>query len=660
MYTDIKNMSKLLWKPDNKVIENANITKFIKYINNKHKLNITDYYELYDFSVNELDRFWEAIWEYSNIVHSVKYDSIVTDADKFPPITKWFAGAELNFAENLLRYRDDNIAILFKSETDEEIKISYKELYNRVSKVYNSLKSFGIKKGDRIAGYMPNIPETIIAMLATTALGAVWSSCGAELGADAALDRLGQIEPRILFTVDAYPYKGRQFDLLAKVREVANNISSIEKTVVLNYMNDSAEISEINNSILWNVFESDISRIEFTQVDFEHPLYIMFSSGTTGKPKCMVQSVGGVLINHLKELILHTDVKRDDTLFYISSPSWMMWNWMTSGLATGLTLALYDGNPLYPDWKAVWKFIDEYNITIFGCSASYLHYLKSIGARPNKEFELNALREISQTGSALSDEGFDFVYQDIKSNLHFNSISGGTDINGCFAAGVPILPVYSGQLQVRALGMRVNAFDDGLNPVFDQQGELVCELASPSMPIYFWKDDDNKKYNNAYFNFYKGKKVWRHGDYIEIYSKTGGVTFYGRSDSVLKPSGVRIGTAEIYNVVEEISGIADSLAIGQQYDNDQRIILFVTLTEGNQLDDNLKDRIKSELRNKASPRHVPSLILKAPDIPYTFSGKKVESAITNIIHGRDVSNEGAMRNPECLKFYRAISDELNS
>lgn len=646
-------MSKLLWSPPEKTVKNANITNFMEFVNAKYSNNLKDYNSLYEFSISQPSKFWESVWKFTGIIHSKNYNTIVNDIEKFPPHTKWFPGAELNFAENLLRFQDENIALIYKMETGIVGKISYKELYSRVSKVYKALRDLGIKSNDRVAGYMPNIPETIIAMLATTALGAIWSSCGAELGADAALDRLGQIEPKIIFTVDAYPYKGKKFEQINKVIDVANKIPSIEKVVVLDYMETNPDISKIKHLIFWRDFISkEEVDVEFAQLPFEHPVYIMFSSGTTGKPKCMVQSAGGVLINHLKELVLHTDTKRDDILFYVSSPSWMMWNWMTSGLAVGMTLALFDGNPLHPDWKTIWEFIDSEKITIFGCSASYIHYLKSISATPGKNYKLQSLRQISQTGSALSDEGFDYVYEEIKHDLHFNSISGGTDINGCFAAGVPILPVYAGQLQARALGMKVKSYNLEGKEDFDIHGELICEMASPSMPIYFWNDENNEKYTNAYFNYYD-KKVWRHGDYIEIFSSTGGVKFYGRSDAVLKPSGVRIGTAEIYSIVEELDEVIDSLAIGQQYENDQRVVLFVTLI--GELTPNLEKKIRSELRMKASPRHVPAIILQAPDIPYTFSGKKVESAITNILHGRDVTNEGAMRNPECLKYYKDIT-----
>lgn len=651
-------MKKLLWKPSDDRIEQANITKFIEFVNQKYGLAIKDYRELHSWSVTDIENFWAAIWDFVGIIHSKPYEKVVENLKDFPPKTQWFTGARLNFAENLLRYDDDQNAFVFKREDSPVRRMTFAELKEEVRLLHLSLKELGIQPGDRIVGYMPNTIETVIAMLAATSLGAVWASCGAELGADAALDRLGQVEPKVLFTADAYIYKGKTFDLLEKATKVAEGCNSIQKVVVLPYVSDRLKLPS-DQYVEWGEFvHGKEGNLEFVQLPFSHPLFIMFSSGTTGKPKCMVQSAGGVLINHMKELVLHTDLKRDDTIFYITSPSWMMWNWLVSSLAVGATVGLYDGNPMYPSWKVIFEFIQDENITIFGCSASYIHALIKLGARPGKEFDLSALREISQTGSALSEEGFDFVYSEIKQDLHFNSISGGTDINGCFAAGSPTLPVYQGELQALALGMNVKAYDYDMNPIFDEQGELVCETPSPSMPIYFWNDPDNEKYHKAYFDFFKGKKVWRHGDYVLIHKDTGGITFYGRSDAVLKPSGVRIGTAEIYNIVEEMPEIVDSLAIGRNVEGDQEILLFVQLAQGVELTEELKKKIRENLRTRASPRHVPSRIIATPDIPYTFSGKKVESAVTNIINGRPVTNRGALRNPESLDFYEEFGKSL--
>jgi acetoacetyl-CoA synthetase len=504
---------------------------------------------------------------------------------------------------------------------------------------------------------MPNMIETAIAMLAATSLGATWSSCATDIGPAAAIERLGQIEPKVMITADGYYYKGKAFDTLEHAAEVARGIPSLQNVIVVSYTHQMPDIAQIPNAVHYEDFLSKEEHMEihFEQVPFDHPLYIMFSSGTTGKPKCLVQGMG-VLVNHLKELLLHTDLKRSDRIFYITSCSWMMWNWLLSSLAVGATIVLYDGNPNYPDPGAMWKLIQEEQITIFGCSASYLHFLKKEEFSPRNIYDLSSLREISQTGSPLSVEGFEYVYREIKSDLHFNSISGGTDINGCFAAGSPILPVYPGELQSAALGMKIKAYDEKGNPVYDDQGELVCEAPAPSMPLYFWNDPDGSKYHSAYFDVYPG--VWRHGDYIMIHSDTGGVTFYGRSDAVLKPSGVRIGTAEIYAQMEKLPEVADSLAVGQNYQDDQRVILFVKLAAGFTLTDELREKIRKTLRENASPRHVPALILETPDIPYTLNMKKVESAVTNIINWRAVSNKDALINPGSLVYYEEILPKL--
>lgn len=652
-------MGKLLWKPSEELIRKANITRFIEFVNKKYGLKIDSYAQLYDWSVENIPDFWAAMWEFGEVIASRGYDKVVDDLSKFPG-AKWFVGARLNFAENLLRYRDNHTAFIFRGENRKSARMTYAELYAQVGRLANSMRKMGIRPGDRVVAYMPNLMETAIAMLAATSIGATWASCGAELGAPAALDRLGQIEPKVLFTADGYWYKGKTFNTLPKAEKVAKEIPSLEKVVVVSYVQEKPDISNIPNAVNYKDFLSpeEQTEIKFEQLPPDHPLYIMFSSGTTGKPKCMVQGAAGVLVNHLKELLLHTDLKREDTIMYITSPSWMMWNWLLSSLAVGATIVLYDGNPNYPDPGAMWKLIQDEKITIFGCSASYINYLRSLGIKPGKEYDLSSLREISQTGSPLSAEGFEYVYEAIKKDLHFNSISGGTDINGCFAAGSPILPVYAGELQSRALGMKVKAYDEKGNPVVDRQGELVCEAPSPSMPIYFWNDPHNERYLNTYFRFYPNKNVWRHGDYIMIHSDTGGVTFYGRSDAVLKPSGVRIGTAEIYNIVEKLPEVADSLAVGQNWKGDQRIILFVKLASGYSLTEELKNKIRRSLRENASPRHVPALIMEAPDIPYTFNMKKVEVAVTNIINGKPVLNRDALANPESLDYFEKILPKL--
>jgi acetoacetyl-CoA synthetase len=651
-------MKKPLWTPSPDRIKNANITTFIKFVNQKYGKSFKTYHELYEWSVNSIPDFWAAMWDFAEIKASKRYDQVVDDLTKFPG-AKWFPGARLNFAENLLRYRDNRLAFIFKGETQKSAQMTYAELYRNVSRLAKSLREIGVVPGDRVAGYMPNLMETAIAMLAATSIGAVWSSCATDIGAQAALDRLGQIEPKILFTVDGYFYKGKSFSTLGNAAEVAKAIPSLMKVVVTSYAGNEPDLGDIPHAVHYEDFVAKGKEppLQFEQLPFDHPVFIMFSSGTTGKPKCMVQGAGGILINHLKELILHTDLKREDRIFYITTCSWMMWNWLLSSLGVGATIVLYDGNPNYPDAEAMWKLAQDEKITIFGLSASYVNYLRSERIRPGKTYDLSSLREISQTGSPLSPEGFEYVYQEVKNDLHFNSISGGTDINGCFAIGSPILPVYPGELQSPGLAMKVKAYDEKGWPVWDQQGELVCEAPAPPMPLYFWNDPTGDKYRSAYFEHYPN--VWRHGDYVVMHSDTGGITFYGRSDAVLKPSGVRIGTAEIYNVVEKLVEIADSLAIGQHWEGDQRIILFVKLASGVQLTEALKDTIKKTLREKTSPRHVPAIIMEMPEAPYTLNMKKVESAVTNIIHGRPVLNRDALVNPQVLDYFEKITPELN-
>jgi acetoacetyl-CoA synthetase len=647
-----------LWEPSEERKRDANITRFIHEINRRYTLNLKSYRDLYQWSIENIPDVWAAVWDFAEIKASRQYDQVVDDLAKFPG-AKWFPGARLNFAENLLRYRDDQLAFIFKGETQTSKQMTYAELYDSVARFARSLQDSGVRAGDRVVGYMPNMIETAVAMLAATSLGANWSSCATDIGPAAAIERLGQVEPKVMITADGYFYKGKSFNSLEHAAEVARGIPSLKQVIVVSYTRQRPDISQIPDAVHYDDFLSKEGQleIEFEQLPFDHPLYIMFSSGTTGKPKCMVQGIG-VLINHLKELLLHTDLKRTDRIMYITSCSWMMWNWLLSSLAVGATIVLYDGNPNYPDPGAMWKLIEAEKITIFGCSASYIHFLKKENISPGRDYDLSSLREISQTGSSLSAEGFEYVYREIKQDLHFNSISGGTDINGCFAAGSPILPVHAGELQSAALGMKIKSYDEKGKPIFDQQGELVCEAPSPSMPLYFWNDPDGSKYHSAYFDVYPN--VWRHGDYVSIHSDTGGITFYGRSDAVLKPSGVRIGTAEIYAQMEKLPEVADSLAIGQNYHEDQRVILFVKPAAGFTLTEDLKDKIRRTLRENASPRHVPALILETPDIPYTLNMKKVESAVTNIINGRAVSNKDALINPNSLDYYQQIVPQLQS
>jgi acetoacetyl-CoA synthetase len=643
----------LLWNPSEERKRQANLTRFMDFANRECGLRLRSYFDLYQWSIDRIPDFWAAVWQFMPVIASKQYDAVVDDLDRLPG-AKWFPGARLNFAENLLRNRDERTAFIFRGETRKSARMTYHELYQQVGQLAKSLREMGVAPGDRVVAYMPNLMETAIAMLAATAVGAIWSSCATDLGPQAVLDRFGQVTPKVLFTVDGYHYKGGVFSTLTNAAEIAEGIPSLEKVVVVPYASEYPDIGNITGSVLWQDFLSKKvpAEIEFEQLPFDHPALIMFSSGTTGKPKCIVQSGGGVLINHLKELVLHCDLKREDTIFYITTCSWMMWNWMLSSLVTGAAIVLFDGNPTYPDTSAMWQLAQEEKVSIFGTSAAYINYLKSQGLQPAKDYDLSSLREICQTGSALSAEGFKYVYQSIKKDLHFNSLSGGTEINGCFAIGNPTLPVYAGELQGPGLGMKMKCYDEKSKPVVDQTGELVCEAPAPSMPLYFWNDARGEKYREAYFNVYPN--VWRHGDYIKVHSDTGGITFFGRSDAVLKPSGVRIGTSEIYNQVEKLPEIADSLAIGQDWKGDQRVILFVRLAEGHTLTEELQSNIKKVLRQNASPRHVPAKIIQVPEIPYTHNMKKVEIAVTNIIHGRPVLNRDSLSNPKSLDYYEKV------
>lgn len=650
-------MRKLLWTPSEQYRTQSNMYQFMLYVNDKYTLFLHDYRTLYEWSVMRPQDFWGTLWEFLDIITSSPYETVADDLERFPGV-KWFVGAKLNYAENILRWTDsEEEALIFRGEQSERRSLSWRELERQVQALAQRLRQLGLRPGDAVAAYLPNMPETIIAMLASAAIGAVWCSCATDIGPQAAVDRLGQVQPKVLISVDGYLYKGHVFPVLEHARQVAESIPSLEKVILVHYAGESSERSQMPNSLLWEeAIATPTKDFYYEQVDANSPLVVMFSSGTTGKPKCMAQSVGGLLINQLKELALQNDVKKSDRMLYITSCSWMMWNWQLAALGCGCSLVLFDGNPAYPDEGAIWRILEEERVTIFGLSASYIHMLMAHNFSPRQAADLSALRLISQTGSALSEEGFDFIYREIKKDLHFNSIAGGTDINGCFSSGNPLSPVYSGELQSPGLGMKIECFDEKGHPVRDEQGQLVCILPCPPMPLYFINDPDNKRYLDAYFRVYP--HTWYHGDYVVIHSDTLGISYYGRSDSVLKPSGVRIGTSEIYNQVEKLPEVIDSLAIGQNYHDDQRIILFVQLKPGLTLDEELCKRIKKILRENASPRHVPALIFQTQAIPATLNGKKVESAVANIFNGRPVTNRQALSNPESLDFYEELAQSL--
>ena len=644
-----------MWQPTEEQINNSQMMDYMQLVNQKFGLSLKKYSQLYDWSIEKAEDFWGSFWEYSQIIHHSPYSQVVDDLGKMPG-AKWFDGATLNFAENLLRYRDDKIAILFQGEDGTQSSLTYRELHDQVSRLARSMREMGIVKNDRVAGFMPNIPETIITMLATASIGAIWSSCSPDFGIKGVLDRFQQIEPKLIFAADGYLYNGKTIDCLSKLKNILTYLPSIKKTIIVPFTGDS-NTNVIKNSMLWNDFlHKDSGDIIFEQLPFDHPLYIMYSSGTTGLPKSIVHSAGGTLIQHLKELKLHTDLTQNDKIFYFTTCGWMMWNWLISSLAVGATIVLYDGSPLYPDGTALLKMADDLGITVFGTSAKYIASLESAGIKPKQISSFPKLRTILSTGSPLVEENFNFVYGEWKEDVQLASISGGTDIISCFALGNPILPVRRGELQCRGLGMKVESYNEKGMSVRNEKGELVCTQAFPSMPIYFWNDSNGKKYQSAYFDVYPN--IWHHGDYLEI-NDFGGVKIYGRSDTTLNPGGVRIGTAEIYQTVERFNEVEDSLVISQPWQNDERIILFLKMKDRITLTNSLKTRVKKSIRESCTHRYVPAIIIAVEDIPYTINGKKVELAVKQVIQNIEVKNIDSLVNPSILDFYKDIL-ELDS
>lgn len=645
-------MNKLLWGPTRERANGTNLLRYMAFLQKNYEVNVTSYQELYDWSILEIDTFWESIWRFVEVRFSRGYTSVIQQKDDMLQ-EKWFENAELNFAENLLRFRDERTALVFKGESRESVRMTYAELYREVARLAAALRRAGVTRHDRVVGFMPNLMQTVIAMLATASLGATWSSCSPDFGIKGVLDRFGQIAPKVLFTADGYFYNGKAIDSLAHVGALVQQIPSIERVVVVPYVSRQSAIPGIPRAVYYEEFlaAEQVDTIDFEQVPSDHPLYIMYSSGTTGLPKCIVHGTAGILVNHLKELQLHTDVRRDDTIFYYTTCGWMMWNWLISSLALGATVVLYDGSPFHPDAGALWQLAQEEGVTIFGTSAKYLATLEKAGKKPGRDYDLSSLRTILSTGSPLSEESFEYVYREIKADVQLSSISGGTDLIGCFALGNPLGPVYKGELQCRGLGLKVEAYDAHGHSVVNQEGELVCTAPFPCQPLYFWNDPDKEQYRRAYFEKYR--QVWCHGDYIKI-TDTGGLIIYGRSDATLNPGGVRIGTAEIYGVIEGMEEVADSLVVGQEWDHDIRVILFVKLAEGYQLTDALVDSIKHAIRHNSSPRHVPAKVIAIDAIPYTINMKKVELAVRNVIHGRPVVNKEALANPQALELYKDL------
>jgi len=606
-----------------------------------------DYDALYDWSVNDSPAFWEAVCEFCDVRFARQADVTLARPDNIMD-AGWFAGSQLNFAENVLRHDGEAVAIVFCGEDGARRQLSHADLRREVAAIAAGLRNAGVEQGDRVAGYLPNCPEAIIAMLATASIGAAWSSCSPDFGITGVVDRFGQIEPKVLFAANGYFYNGKTCDTRSIVAGVVADVPGIERVVMVPFITGLSTDVSLSNAVDWSSFAVSGAELMFTPVAFNQPLYIMFSSGTTGVPKCIVHGQGGTLLQHLKEHQLHGGIGPGDRLFYFTTCGWMMWNWLATGIASGATLMLFDGAPFCNDGRVLWEMAERERISVFGTSAKYISALEKAGVRPKDEFSLPDLRTLLSTGSPLAPESFDFVYEAIGDDLQLSSISGGTDILGCFAAGNPVLPVRRGEIQCRALGMATEIFDDQGNAMVGKQGELVCTKPFPSTPVGFWDDDDGSRYRAAYFERFEG--VWAHGDFAEL-TEHGGVIIHGRSDSVLNPGGVRIGTAEIYRQVEKLDEIVESIAIGQNWNDDVRVVLFVVLRDGIELDDSLRQRIRSVIRENTTPRHVPAVIEAVPDIPRTKSGKIVELAVRSVVHGETVRNTEALANPEALKFF---------
>lgn len=643
-----------LWRPSAERIESANLTRFRRDVEARWGMALTDYDALYRFSIAEPEKFWLSMWDFGGVIADTRGALVARDLDKMPG-ARFFPDARLNFARNLLRRRDAGAAIVFRGEDRVRRALTHAELYDQVSSFAQALQHMGIRAGDRVVGYVPNMPEAIVAALGAASLGAVWSSCSPDFGVAGVLDRFGQIEPKVLVCADGYYYGGRPFDILDKVAAVARSLPSVERVVVVPYLRDAPALEGVASSVLW----PDLLRrhppgeIAFASLPFNHPLYILYSSGTTGPPKCIVHGAGGTLVQHLKEHQLLCDIKPGDRVCYFTTCGWMMWNWLVSTLAAGATVLLYDGSPFHPRPDVLFDFADETGMTLFGTSAKFIDAVKKAGVAPIETHSLATVRTMTSTGSPLMPESFDYVYAKVKRDVHLASVSGGTDIISCFVGANPTGPVWRGEIQARALAMKVEVFDEEGRSVIGRKGELVCTAPFPSMPISFWNDLGDRKYRAAYFEKYPG--VWCHGDFAEI-TEHGGVIIYGRSDAVLNPGGVRIGTAEIYRQVEQLPEVLESLVIGQKWDGDERVVLFVRLREGARLDEGLVTKIKDRVRRNVSPRHVPAKIVQIGDIPRTKSGKIVELAVRDIVHGRDVKNRDALANPEALEQFRSIPE----
>jgi acetoacetyl-CoA synthetase len=636
-----------MWAPSRERLERSAMFQFMK------ASGFDNYADLHRWSVENVADFWEAVAEFGDIEFSRAASAVIRQPGDMTT-AKFFDDAEVSYPAHVLRHDGARAAIIFCGENGDRQEISFDELRTRVAEIAAGLRAAGIRKGDRVVGFLPNCPEAIIAMLGATSLGAVWSSCSPDFGINGIVDRFGQIEPKILFCADGYFYNGKQHDSLGPVSGVLDKIASIDTTVIVPFTGDNVRADSVRGGILWQDFAVTGATLECTPTEFNHPLYIMYSSGTTGVPKCIVHGAGGTLIQHLKEHRLHCDIGADDRLFFFTTCGWMMWNWLAGALVTGATIVLYDGSPFAEEGRILWRMSEAEKVTAFGAGAKFYASVEKAGVRPGEEFDLSSLRTMFSTGSVLAPESFDFIYDAVSKDVQLASISGGTDILACFAGGNPIAPVRRGELQCLALGMDVRIFNDDGETVIEENGELVCCNAFPSMPVGFWNDPGGEKYHAAYFEKFPG--VWAHGDYAEITAE-GSMIIYGRSDAVLNPGGVRIGTAEIYRQVEKLDAVMECIAIGQDWDDDVRVILFVVMREGIALDDEMQARIRKVIRENTTPRHVPAKIIAVPEIPRTISGKIVELAVRNIVHGKAVKNTDALANPEALEHFRNI-DEL--
>ena len=645
-------MNSILWSPTSEQSSNSQMALFIDYINKKHSLAIKEYLELHDWSINNIDLFWASVSDYFDIKYSSKPTQILRKTNKINE-AEWFLEAQLNYAENILPLKDSNkIAIEFFNELGSHKTYSYKKLYTQVSVMVSLFQELGLNKGDRVAAMMPNIPETVISSLACSSLGGVWASCSPDFGENAILDRFKQIEPKILVLCNGYTFKGKEYSCADRIERIVSEIDSVQHVILVNYIEN--EKNENLKYINWNniKFDAPFKEIDFAQMQFNDPLYIMFSSGTTGKPKSIVHSVGGTLIQHIKELGLHTNLSSDDKILYYTTCGWMMWNWVLSSLYFKSTLVLYEGSPFYPQTDSLLRIVDQSGIDIFGTSAKYISHIQSEGLSPISSMKLRKLRTILSTGSTLTEDNFDYIYDEIKNNVQVSSISGGTDIISCFALGNPMLDVVSGELQCIGLGMDVASFNANGDSIKNKRGELVCRKPFPSMPIYFWDDLNEEKYFKSYFNKYKN--VWTHGDFIEINDR-GGAIIYGRSDATLNPGGIRIGTSEIYSAIDELDFLEDSIAVNSL--KEDSYILFVKLNPKLNMSDDFISKIKNSIKKNLSPKHLPANIFNVSDIPYTINGKKVEIAIKNIVNGELIENLDSISNPECLKEYNNIMNK---